>query len=98
MSKLKILSGWKKHIIHRSTIRIQAWWCVICGIGMWPQLWFIFYLIQRDSFLTMVSVMECLYVWCVTLDLIIIRRINTGKICLLKVLKILKLKMDKLSC
>ena len=24
MSKLKILSGWKKHIIHRSTIRIQA--------------------------------------------------------------------------
>jgi len=25
-------------------------------------------------------------------------RKNTGKICLLKVLKILKLKMDKLSC
>ena len=24
MSELKILSGWKKHIIHRSTIRIQA--------------------------------------------------------------------------
>ena len=24
MSKLKILSGWKKHIIHRSTIRILA--------------------------------------------------------------------------